>query len=113
MRALLKALIIVPMALGIILFAVANRQVVRLSLDPLSRDAPLYTFDVPLFLVVLAALALGILVGGVAAWLAQGKHRKAKRLLAKEADKLRAEAEALRAMSRDGTALAALPARNG
>jgi uncharacterized integral membrane protein len=113
MRALLKALVIVPLALGIILFAVANRHVVRLSLDPLSRDAPLYTFDAPLFLVVLAALALGILVGGAAAWLAQGKHRRAKRLLAKEADKLRAEAEALRAMSRDGTALAALPARNG
>jgi uncharacterized integral membrane protein len=113
MRALLKALIIVPLALGIILFAVANRQVVRLSLDPLSRDTPLYTFDAPLFLVVLAALALGILVGGAAAWLAQGKHRRAKRLLAKEAEKLRAEAETLRAMSRDGTALAALPARNG
>ncbi|MGL4728416.1 MAG: LapA family protein [Bosea sp. (in: a-proteobacteria)] len=113
MRALLKALFIVPLALGIILFAVANRQVVRLSLDPLSRDAPQYTFDAPLFAVIMTALAVGILVGGFATWLAQSKHRKAKRQLAKEAERLRTEAEALRAMSRDATALATLPARNG
>jgi uncharacterized integral membrane protein len=112
-RALLKALFIVPLALGIILFAVANRQVVKLSLDPLSRDVPQFTFDAPLFAVVLVAVAIGVLIGGFAAWLAQGKHRKAKRLLAKEAERLRTEAETLRAMSRDATALAALPARNG
>ncbi len=113
MRTLLKALFIVPLALAIILFAVANRQMVSLSLDPLSRDAPLYSLDAPLFAVILAALALGILVGGCAAWLAQGKNRKARRQLAKEAERLRAEAETLRSMSRDAVALAALPARNG
>ncbi len=113
MRALLKALFIVPLALAIVLLAVANRQIVRVSLDPLSRDAPQLSYDVPLFAVVLGALALGILVGGAAAWLAQAKHRKAKRQLAKETEKLRAETEALRAMARDAAALAALPARNG
>ena len=112
MRTFIKTLLIVPLALLIVLFTVANRQIVRLSLDPLSRDVPLYTFDTPLFAVVLAALVLGVLVGGFASWLAQGKHRKAKRMLGKEAARLRAEAETLRGMATNA-ALTSLPSRNG
>lgn len=112
MRAFLKALVLVPVAMVIVLFAVANRQIVRLSLDPLNREAPALAFDVPLFAVILGALAAGILVGGFASWLAQGKHRKAKRVLRRETDRLRNETEALRAHARDAT-LAALPARRG
>ena len=110
MRTFLKALLIVPLALLIVLFAVANRQSVRLSLDPASRDVSVFAFDAPLFAVILAALATGILVGGFATWLAQGKHRKAKRLLAKETEQLRAESATLRSMVTD-EALAALPSR--
>ncbi len=112
MRIFLKALIFVPLALCLVLFAVANRQMVRLSLDPVSRDAPLLAYDVPLFAVILGALGLGILVGGAAAWLAQGKNRKAKRQLGKEAAQLRAEAETLRSMARDGGNLTLLSARS-
>jgi uncharacterized integral membrane protein len=117
MRIFLKALFFVPLALLLVLFAVANRQSVRLSLDPVSRDAPLYAFDVPLFAIVLATLALGILVGGAATWLAQGKNRKAKRQLGKEAARLRSEAATLRStlddsMGRTGAAIA-LTSRRG
>ena len=112
MRTFLKALLIVPMALLVVLFAVANRQVVRLSLDPVSRDAPLYGFDAPLFAVVIAAVAIGVIIGGCASWLAQGKHRKARRVLGKEAERLRAEADTLRGMATDA-ALTALPSRRG
>jgi uncharacterized integral membrane protein len=112
MRAFFKALILLPVALALVLFAIANRHLVKLSLDPLNRDAPFFSFEAPLFAVVLAALALGILIGGFAAWVGQGKHRKARRALGREADRLRAEAEALRAKAQDAT-LAALPARRG
>lgn len=96
MKSFFKALVLVPIALAIVLFAVANRAPVRVSFDPISRDAPLFAFDVPLFAVVLAALAVGVLIGGLAAWLAQGKHRKAARRNRREAEVLRSEAQMLR-----------------
>jgi uncharacterized integral membrane protein len=106
MKAFFKALVLVPVALIVVLFSVANRAPVRVSLDPVSRDAPAFAFDLPLFAVVLAAIAVGILIGGFASWLAQGKHRKAARVNRREADKLRSEAQSLRAAVPDS----ALPA---
>lgn len=106
MKTFLKALILVPLALAVVLFAVANRANVRISFDPISRDAPLLTYDVPLFIVVLVALAAGVLIGGFAAWLAQGKHRKAARRSRREAEALRSETQMLRSAVPDS----ALPA---
>ncbi|AMJ63087.1 lipopolysaccharide assembly protein LapA domain-containing protein [Bosea sp. PAMC 26642] len=106
MKSFFKALILVPVALAIVLFSVANRAPVRVSFDPISRDAPLFAFDVPLFAVVLAAIAAGVLIGGFASWLAQGKHRKAARRNRREAESLRGETQMLRAAVPDS----ALPA---
>lgn len=106
MKAFFKALVLAPVALIVVLFSVANRAPVRVSLDPISRDAPALTLDLPLFAVILAAIAVGILIGGFASWLAQGKHRKAARVNRREADKLRNEAQSLRAAVPDS----ALPA---
>jgi len=106
MKAFFKALVLVPVALIVVLFSVANRAPVRVSLDPISRDAPAFALDLPLFAVILAAIAVGILIGGFASWLAQGKHRKAARVNRREADKLRSETQSLRAAVPDS----ALPA---
>lgn len=106
MKAFFKALVLVPVALLVVLFSVANRAPVRVSLDPISRDAPAFALDLPLFAVILAAIAVGILIGGFASWLAQGKHRKAARVNRREAEKLRNEAQSLRAAVPDS----ALPA---
>ena len=106
MKAFFKALVLVPVALLVVLFSVANRAPVRVSLDPISRDAPALALDLPLFAVILAAIAIGVLIGGFASWLAQGKHRKAARVNRREADKLRSEAQSLRAAVPDS----ALPA---
>lgn len=106
MKAFFKALVLVPVALIVVLFSVANRAPVRVSLDPISRDAPAFALDLPLFAVILAAIAVGILIGGFASWLAQGKHRKAARVNRREAEKLRTEAQSLRAAVPDS----ALPA---
>jgi uncharacterized integral membrane protein len=106
MKSFFKALVLVPIALAIVLFAVANRAPVRVSFDPISRDAPVFTFDIPLFAVVLAAIAIGVLIGGLASWLAQGKHRKAARRNRREAETLRSETQMLRAAVPDS----ALPA---
>ncbi len=106
MKTVFKALVLVPIALVVVLFSVANRASVRVSFDPISRDVPVLAFDVPLFAVVLAALAVGVLIGGFASWLTQGKHRKAARRNRREAEALRSETQMLRAVVPDS----ALPA---
>ena len=71
----LKALILLPVAILVVLLAVANRHQVTLSLDPFSQEAPEFATQLPLFAVIFAAVMLGVVIGGVAAWLAQGKNR--------------------------------------
>lgn len=46
------------------LFAVANRGAVTVSLDPLPPADPAWTFQLPLYLVIFAAMFAGILLGG-------------------------------------------------
>jgi uncharacterized integral membrane protein len=110
MRGFLKAVFLLPVTLAIVLFAVANRGPVRVSFDPFSREAPSMWLDAPLFAVVLAAIALGVVVGGIAAWLVQGKHRQAERRLRREVEALSRDAATLKARAPD-SALAELPAR--
>lgn len=112
MKSFFKILILVPVALAIVLFSVANRGPVRVSFDPISRDAPVLAFDVPLFAIVLAAIAVGVLIGGFASWLAQGKHRRAARRNRREAESLRSETQMLRAAVPD-SALPALTSGRG
>ncbi len=100
MTGFIKALILVPIGFVIILLAIANRNPVMISLDPFSLEDPLVSFTTPLWLVVLAALAIGVVVGGVAAWLVQGKHRKLERQYKRECDSLRKEVEAARDTAR-------------
>lgn len=112
MKTFLKAIILVPTALALVLFSLANRHNIRLSFDPIAPESEFLAFDLPLFLIVLGALMLGVILGGGASWLAQGKHRKAERRHRREALRLRDEAETLRARVPQA-ALANLPARRG
>ena len=98
MRQFLKALILLPVAIAVVLLAVANRAPVRISFDPVSAT-PEFSLTVPLYAALFAAVALGIVIGGSAAWLAQAKHRRGRREQQREAQRLRTEAERLRARS--------------
>ena len=62
-------------------FAVANRQTVTVSFDPFSSASPAYAATLPLFVVIFVVLILGVMVGGIAAWIRQGKWRRAARRL--------------------------------
>ena len=93
MRKLIAAVILIPLAVLMVMFAVANRGSVVVSLDPFSSSAPALTLHVPLFLLLLVALIVGVLAGGAAAWLRQSKWRRAARRLERELRTARAEAE--------------------
>jgi hypothetical protein len=96
LRKIVAALVLVPLAILIIAFAVANRQIVTVSLDPFSSNPPAAAVTLPLFALIIVLLILGVVIGGVAAWLRQGKWRWTARRLEREADELRAEVGSLR-----------------
>lgn len=83
--------IVLPLAIVLIFFAVANRQAVQISLDPVATDAPWFAVSVPLFVALFAALILGVVIGGVATWFSQGAYRKQARQKQMEATKLARE----------------------
>ena len=95
-RSFVAALVLIPLAVVIVLLALANRQAVTLSLDPLLSEKPVLAVTQPLFILLLAAVLAGVIVGGIAAWLRQGKWRQAARRAQAEADAARAEADALK-----------------
>ena len=93
MRRILRLVIWLPIAIVVISFAVANRQWTRLSLDPFSSTAPFLTIEMPLWALFIFGVFIGMLVGWVACWLAQGKHRKLSRERRSEISRLQSELE--------------------
>jgi uncharacterized integral membrane protein len=96
LRRIVTMLIVVPLAVVIIAFAVANRQSVTVSFDPFSAVTPAYATTLPLFALIFVLLILGVLVGGVAAWIGQTKWRRAARKLDGEVRALHEELDAIR-----------------
>jgi uncharacterized integral membrane protein len=96
LRKIVTALILVPLALLIIAFAVANRQEVTVSLDPFSVEHPAAAVTLPLFALVIILLIAGVLIGGVATWLRQTGWRRLVRRMEREAAELRREIDAHR-----------------
>ena len=95
-RKIVTALILLPLTIALVSFAVANRQTIVVSLDPFDAAHPALAVAMPLFALILALLIGGVLVGGAAAWLRQAKWRRAARLAAGEARALRAEVDRLK-----------------
>ena len=89
-RRLATAVFLLPLFGVILAFAVANRHLVTVSADPFTPEQPVLRVSLPLFLVILLAVILGVLVGGIATWAGQAKWREAAR-------RYRAELQALRA----------------
>lgn len=96
MKAILRAVIFLPIAIILLVFAVANRGMVTLLLDPIGVSNPPLSFELPLFLPIFIGLMLGILLGGVAVWVSEGRHRRAARLHRRDLERQRRENEELR-----------------
>ena len=96
MKTLLKWLILTPIAVLIVTFAIVNRQVVPVVLDPFGSDIPGLRFEAPLFFVMFACGMAGVVAGGIATWFAQGRHRRALRDARADVAHLRAEADRMR-----------------
>ena len=80
MRKFLTALIVIPLGLLFIVFAVANRHMVTLSFDPFNSAKPAVAVTLPLFVVIIAVAAMGVIAGGSATWFRQRRWRRAARV---------------------------------
>jgi uncharacterized integral membrane protein len=89
MRKFLAFAILVPLAIIIVMFAVANREVITVSFDPFDPAHPALALKMPLFTLIFMLVAVGVVVGGIAAWLRQQKWRTRARRAEAEARDLR------------------------
>jgi len=92
MRRFVTLLLVVPLMIVVIVLSVANRAPVIFSLDPIGSP-PALSLEAPLFFFLFAALALGILFGGIATWIGQRKWRRAARSERANAARTRQELE--------------------
>jgi len=98
MKKILRGLIAVPVGAFLVLFLIANRAPVALSLDPLSTTAPaIATPALPLWLWLVFFLLIGFGLGAAGMWASDHELRvraKADRLELKALKKAAAEAPA-------------------
>ena len=94
MRRLRNWFILLPLALVMVLFAVANRAFVTVSFDPFSGESPALAFSLPLFIIVFAGVIVGVVVGTLASLTRQWRLWRAARRVEEEAARLRAELHA-------------------
>ena len=95
MRRFLFIVILVPLAIVMVILSVANRGVVTFSLDPFGGNA--LSLTGPLFVLLFVALLLGVVIGGIAAWLRQSRWRQAARVARAEVARLKGDLERQRA----------------
>lgn len=85
--------ILVPLGIILIMLSVANRAAVTLALNPFDAADPVLSVTAPLFVLLFAALIIGMVLGSLATWFKQGKHRQRARANASEAVKWHTEAD--------------------
>ncbi len=85
------------------IFAIANREPITLDLWPFEASPRL-----PLFVILLACLVLGLVVGGLATWLSAAPTRRRARQARRRVAELEREAAHLR-QERDRAARAVVP----
>jgi len=98
MRKFFRTVLLVLLAVIIVDFSLANRHFVTVSFDPFASGDS--AFDLPpqrLFVVIIAALILGVLVGGSATWFGQRRWRRAARHHEADAREMRSQLADLRA----------------
>ena len=97
MRKFFTALVVIPLGLLFIVFAVANRHLVTVSFDPFNSADPSVAVTLPLFVVIILVAILGVVAGGMATWFRQRHWRRAARQHEADARRARAETADLRA----------------
>lgn len=98
LRRIVGWVVLVPLSVALVVFALANRQAVSINFNPFAApaDPNMPGFGVPMFLVIFGVLLVGVVLGGIATWFAQAPHRRDERTYRRESERLNRELEAMR-----------------
>ena len=97
MRKFFNAIVLIPLGVIFVVFAVANRHIVTVSFDPFNSNDPALGISLPLFVVIIVVAILGVVAGGVATWFGQRRWRRAARQHEMDAQDIRTQLADLRA----------------
>lgn len=95
LRRILLLAVALPAGALLVTLAIANRHPVRLSLDPFRPGDPVISLVLPFYVYLFGLLLLGVVLGGMAAWIGQGHWRRAARTGGLDASRWKAEADRL------------------
>lgn len=79
LKGIFNWLVGLPIAIVGVGFAVANRQWVTVSFDPVNRAEPFAKVDMPLWALLFCGILVGIFAGWFVAWRGNARHRRAAR----------------------------------
>src|SRR6202451_4403972 len=96
MRKFFTGLVLIPLGLVFIVFAVANRHLVTVSFDPFNSTDPSVAVTLPLFVVIIAVAIVRVVAGGSATWFRQRRWRRSARQHEADARQARAQLAELR-----------------
>src|SRR5215468_2301566 len=109
LRKFFSAVVIIPLGIFFIIFAVANRHLVTVSFDPFNSATPTIAMTLPLFVVIIAVAMLGVLAGGMATWFRQRRWRRSARQSEAEVRQMRTQLADLRSQAAPEQRYPALP----
>jgi len=95
LRRLIRLVVVLPAVAVLAAIGLANTQDVRLALDPFRPDDPALSLVLPFYIWLLAALILGVFIGGLATWASQARWRRSARRSEAETQRWKAEADRL------------------
>ena len=81
---ILRWIIALPIIVGVVLFALTNPTLVRITWSPIHDSA-----ELPLYFVALVFLGAGFLLGAFMAWIGMGKTRSERRQLKRDNKQLK------------------------
>lgn len=97
----LKLVLAALLLVLIVLFAIANREIVTVDLLPEPLDQVLaVSADVPLFVVSLVSVLVGLILGYLFEWAREWKYRRRAAERSREAERLAREVERLKTQGR-------------
>ena len=90
---ILKWMILLPVLLAIVLFAVANDQSVTVHLNPFDKSDPVLRIELALYQIGFLVFVVGVLFGGAIVWVRQRARSRRMRDLRGDAALWQARAE--------------------
>jgi hypothetical protein len=95
LRRIIRLVLTLPAVIVLAAIGLANTQDVRLALDPFRPDDPALSLVLPFYAWLLAALIVGVVIGGLATWARQAHWRRSAARSEIETQRWKAEADRL------------------